>query len=230
MKCLIVDDNKLARMSLNQMAAQSKLLEVTGECASAIEAFEFLRTNIVDILFLDVEMPGMSGIELVKSLTQKPVVILTTSNKDYAAEAFDLSLADFLVKPFTFPRFMQAVQKASDLLQRSDSEISNIGSDYLFIKENKIVKKLAIDGILWMEAMGDYVKIHTDKKTYIVHISLRALEEKMNPGLFIRVHRSYIISIDKIDWIEDGVINIAGKSIPLAETYKTSLNKRLNPI
>jgi DNA-binding LytR/AlgR family response regulator len=230
MKCLIVDDNKLARMSLNQMAVQSKILEVAGECASAIEAFEFLRTNLVDILFLDVEMPEMSGIELVKSLTQKPVVILTTSNKDYAAEAFDLSLADFLVKPFTFPRFMQAVQKASDLLQRSDSEISNIGSDYLFIKENKAVKKLAINSILWMEAMGDYVKINTDKKTYIVHTSLRVLEEKMNPALFIRVHRSYIISIDKIEWIEDGVINIAGKSIPLADTYKTLLNRRLNPI
>jgi DNA-binding LytR/AlgR family response regulator len=230
MKCLVVDDNKLARMSLIQMALQSKILEVEGECASAIEAFEFLRANTVDILFLDVEMPEMSGIDLVKSLTQKPVVILTTSNKDYAAEAFDLSLADFLVKPFTFPRFMQAVQKASDLLLKEDSEISNIGNDYLFIKENKAIKKLAINSILWMEAMGDYVKIQADKKTHIVHISLRLLEEKMNPNLFIRVHRSYIISIDKIDSIENGVINLGGKSIPLAETYKTSLNKKLNPI
>lgn len=217
-------------MSLNQMALQSKILEVEGECASAIEAFEFLRTNTVDILFLDVEMPEMSGIDLVKSLTQKPVVILTTSNKDYAAEAFDLSLADFLVKPFTFPRFMQAVQKASDLMHKEDSEISNIGNDYLFIKENKAVKKLAIDSVLWMEAMGDYVKIQADKKTHIVHTSLRLLEEKMNPNLFIRVHRSYIISIDKIDSIENGVINVGGKSIPLAETYKNSLNKKLNPI
>lgn len=217
-------------MSLAQMAAQSKVLMVAGECASAIEAFEFLRHNTVDILFLDVEMPEMSGIELLKSLTQKPVVILTTSNRNYAAEAFDLSVVDFLVKPFTFPRFMQSLQKADDLIKRSETEISNIASDYLFIKESKTVKKLSLDDILWMEAMGDYVKIQSDKKTHVVHTSLRVLEEKMEPSLFIRVHRSYIISIARIDYIEEGVIYIAGKPIPLAETYKASLNKRLNPI
>ncbi len=217
-------------MGLTQMAAQSKILMVVGECASAIEAFEFLRNNTVDLLFLDVEMPEMSGIELLKSLKQKPVVILTTSNKNYAAEAFELSVVDFLVKPFTFPRFMQALQKAADLIQRSETEVSNIGAEYLFIKENKTVKKLSINDILWMEAMGDYVKIQSDKKTHIVHTSLRALEEKMEPSLFIRVHRSYIISIAKIDYIEEGVIYITGKPIPLAETYKASLNKRLNPI
>jgi DNA-binding LytR/AlgR family response regulator len=217
-------------MSLTQMVAQSKILMVVGECASAIEAFEFLRNNTVDVLFLDVEMPEMSGIELLKSLTHKPVVILTTSNKNYAAEAFELSVVDFLVKPFTFPRFMRALQKAADLIQRSETEVSNIGSDYLFIKENKTVKKLSIDDILWMEAMGDYVKIQSDKKTHIVHTSLRVLEEKMEPSLFVRVHRSYIIPIAKIDYIEECVIYITGKPIPLAETYKASLNKRLNPI
>jgi DNA-binding LytR/AlgR family response regulator len=230
MKCLIVDDNKLARMSLTQMALQSKLLEVAGECASAIEAFEFLRTNQVDLMFLDVEMPEMSGIDLIKSLTQKPMVILTTSNKNYAAEAFDLCVADFLVKPFSFPRFLQAIQKVSDTLQKDVIELKTVGSECLFVKENKTVKKVSINSILWMEAMGDYVKIQVDKKTHIVHTTLRMLEEKMDPALFIRVHRSYMVAIDKIDYIEEGVIYVTGKSIPLAETYKASLNKRLNPI
>jgi DNA-binding LytR/AlgR family response regulator len=230
MNCLIVDDNKLARMSLHQMLLQSKLLNVAGECASAIEAFEYVSKHTIDILFLDVEMPEMSGIDLVKSLVQKPVVVLTTSNKDYAAEAFELSVADFLVKPFTMPRLMQSIQKATDILQRKDAELGTIGSDYIFIKENKTVKKISIKEVRWIEAMGDYVKIQVDKKTHIVHTTLKALEEKLDPTLFIRVHRSYIIAIEKIDYIEEGAIYIDSKPIPLAETYRATLNKKLNPI
>ncbi len=227
MNCLIVDDNPLASLTLKQLASQLKSLSIVGECSNASEAFDFINSNQVDLVFLDIEMPGMSGLELVKSLRVKPIVIFTSSQKKYAAEAFELCVADYLIKPITLQRFLQAVSIAEEIMQRKNTEINNVASDFIFIKENKVINKINCSDIFWIEAMGDYVKIKVNGKWHIVHSTLKQLEDKLDTNNFIRVHRSYIVALSKVESIEDGLLNIGGSSIPLAETYRTQFLKKI---
>ena len=225
--CLIVDDNDMSRLTLHQLALQTGRLQITGECKDAIEAHRNITANPPDLVLLDVEMPGMTGIELLKILPKKTLVILTTSKKQYAAEAFTLNVVDYLVKPVTLPRLMQAVEKVRDILLRNDSEVKTIEDNYLFIKDNNILKKIKVEDILWIEAMGDYVKIRTQNQWHIVHTTLKSVEEKINSPRLMRVHRSYIISLDKIDSIEEGVVNIFNTPIPVAESYRSKLIQKI---
>jgi DNA-binding LytR/AlgR family response regulator len=227
MNCLIVDDNPLASLTLKQLATQINSITIVGECNSAVEAYNYINNCPVDLLFLDIEMPGMTGLELVKSLTVKPIVIFTSSEKKYAAEAFELCVADYLVKPVNLQRLLQAVAKAEEIIERKNTEISTFENDYFFIKEGKVIKKIGLGEVLWIEAMGDYVKIKVADKWHIVHSTLKQLEEKLDSTLFVRVHRSYIIAFKKIDTIEEGVLNINGFSIPIADSYKPSFLKKL---
>ncbi|OQP65657.1 LytR/AlgR family response regulator transcription factor [Niastella populi] len=225
--CLIVDDNDLSRLTLHQLALQTGRLQITGECKDAIEAHRNITANPPDLVLLDIEMPGMTGLELLKILPKQTLAILTTSRKQYAAEAFDLNVVDYLIKPVNLPRLMQAIDKVSDILSRNDSEVTAAVDDYLFIRDNNILKKLKLGEILWIEAMGDYVKIRTETQWHIVHTTLKAVEEKINSAKLMRVHRSYIISLDKIDSIEDGAVNIINTAIPVAESYRSKLIQKI---
>jgi DNA-binding LytR/AlgR family response regulator len=227
MNCLIIDDNPLASLTLKQLATQINNITIVGECNSAVEAYNYINNSPVDLLFLDIEMPGMTGLELVKSLSVKPIVIFTSSEKKYAAEAFELCVADYLVKPVNLQRLLQAVAKAEEIYERKNTEISTFENDYFFIKEGKVIKKIGLSEVLWVEAMGDYVKIKVGDKWHIVHSTLKQLEEKLDSALFVRVHRSYIVALKKIDTIEDRVLNINGFSIPIADSYKPSFLKKL---
>jgi DNA-binding LytR/AlgR family response regulator len=202
-------------------------LQVNGECKDALEAHRNITANPPDLVFLDIEMPGMTGIELLKILPKKTLVILTTSKKQYAAEAFSLNVVDYLVKPVTLPRLVQAVEKVRDILLRNDSEVKTAEDNYLFVKDNSILKKIKVEDILWIEAMGDYVKIRTQNQWHIVHTTLKAVEEKINSPRLMRVHRSYIISLDKIDSIEEGLVNIFNTPIPVAESYRSKLIQKI---
>lgn len=228
MKCLIVDDNPMASLTLKQLASQVKSICVSGEFSHSLEAWDFLNKNEVDLLFLDIEMPGMNGLELARSLVKKPVIIFTTSQKKYAAEAFELAVADYLIKPYSLQRFLQAVAKAEEILNRKNSEISKVASDFIFVKENKLIKKIDCNEILYIEAMGDYVKIHVAGKWHIVHANLKQLEEKLDPNRFMRVHRSYIVALQKIDTVDESTISIADKKIPVAESYKARFLKKID--
>jgi DNA-binding LytR/AlgR family response regulator len=229
MKCLIVDDNKIARTTMIQLATQVKDLEVAGDCANALDAYNFLQENKVDILLLDIEMPEMTGLELTKNLGVKsPLIIFTTSKKEYAVEAFELSVADYILKPVTPARFIQAIDKAREILQSITEEIKINEDEFVFIRDSNIVRKLQVEDILYAEAMGDYVKIFTPQKFYAIHTTLKAVEEKLSATKFLRVHRSYIVAINKIETIQDGAIIINGKPIPVADAYRASLNKRMN--
>jgi DNA-binding LytR/AlgR family response regulator len=228
MNCLIVDDNPLASLTLKQLTTQVNSLSLIGEFDNAIDAYDFINKNEIDLLFLDIEMPGMTGLELVKSLSRKPIIIFTTSQKKYAAEAFELAVADYLIKPYSLPRFLQAVSRAEEILQRENSELTDIGSDFMFIKENKLIKKIDCNDILWIEAMGDYVKINVKSKWHIVHATLKQLEDRLDPAKFMRVHRSYIVSFFKIDLVEENNITIAGSNIPVADSYKPKFLKKIN--
>ncbi|HZH36046.1 MAG TPA: LytTR family DNA-binding domain-containing protein [Flavisolibacter sp.] len=229
MKCLIVDDNKMARMALKQMVGQIQTLEVTAECENAMEAYNQLGSNHVDLLFLDIEMPDISGIDLIKKLgNKKPLIIFTTAKKDYAVEAFELNVVDYLVKPVTQSRLLQAVEKAQETLDSDKEEVKIEEQGFVFVKDNGMLKRISIDDILFLEAMGDYVKVHTPQKFHVVHATLKSIEEKLPASKFLRVHRSYIVAINKIDFIQEGTITIGKTTIPVADTHKANLNKRLN--
>ncbi len=229
MNCLIVDDNEVARMAMKQLVSQVQWLNLVGECSSAIEAFNFLKTENIQLLFLDIEMPGITGIELTKQLgIKKPLIIFTTAKTDYAIEAFELNVVDYLLKPVSLPRFLQAVGRAREVMESNKQEVKFEEKEFVFVKDNGILKKLNVDEILFLEAMGDYVKVHTAQKFHVLHSTLKSIEEKLPANKFIRVHRSYIVALSKIDFIQEGVISIGKSSIPVAETYKASLNKKLN--
>lgn len=229
MRCLIVDDNQLARMAMKQLVDQVQMLELVAECSDAMQAYNYLRNDQIDLLFLDIEMPGMTGIELTKKLgNKKALIIFTTAKTDYAVEAFELNVVDYLVKPVSMPRFLQAVEKAKETMDSNREEVKIEAQEFVFVKDNGILKKLNVEDILYLEAMGDYVKVHTPQKFHVLHSTLKSIEEKLPPTKFIRVHRSYIVALQKIDFIQDGVISIGKASIPVAETYKSALSKRLN--
>ncbi|MDF2381222.1 response regulator transcription factor [Nostoc ellipsosporum NOK] len=229
MNCLIVDDNKIARTTLKQMAGKVRDLTVTGECETAMDAYNLLQEQPVDILLLDIEMPGMTGLELTKHLgDHRPVIIFTTSKKEYASEAFDLNVADYVVKPVNPARFLQAIDKARDILESRREEVKLEDDNFLFIRDSAIVRRLSLDEILYAEAMGDYVKLHTLQKFFAIHTTLKAVEERLPASRFIRVHRSYVVAVSKIDTIQDGAIVIQGKPVPVADAYRAALNRRMN--
>lgn len=229
MNCLIIDDNKIARTTMKQLASQVNDLVVAGECASAMDAYNFLQTEPVDLLLLDIEMPGMTGLELTRNLgSNRPVIIFTTSKKEYAVEAFELNVADYILKPVTPARFLQAIEKAKEILESNKEEIKYTDEEFLFIRDSNIIRRLKITDILYAEAMGDYVKLHVDKKFYAIHTTLKAVEERLTAAKFIRVHRSYVVAVNKIDSLRDGTIIIGDKSIPVADAYRAVLNKRMN--
>ena len=229
MKCIIVDDNKMARMALKQLVSQVQNLETVAECSNAMEAYNQLANNSIDLIFLDIEMPEMSGIDLIKKLgAKKPLIIFTTAKTDYAVEAFELNVVDYLVKPITQGRLVQAVEKAQETLDSNKQEVKVEEQGFVFVKDNGMLKRISIDDILFLEAMGDYVKVHTAPKFHVVHATLKSIEEKLPSTKFLRVHRSYIVAINKIDFIQEGTISIGKTTIPVADTHKANLNKRLN--
>lgn len=229
MNALIVDDNKIARATMKQLASQIKDIAVTGECSSAMEAYNILTQQPVDVIFLDIEMPGMSGLELTKNLGNKnPIIIFITAKKEYAVEAFELNVADYIVKPVTPSRFIQAVDKARELLQSNTEEFSSNEEEFIFIRDSNIVRRLKLDDILFAEAMGDYVKLHILQKFYAIHTTLKAVEERLPSSKFIRIHRSCIVALNKIDSIQEGIVIVNSKPLPVADAYRARLNKKLN--
>lgn len=214
---------------MKQLVGQVKDIQLAGECSNAMDAYNFLQKEPVDIVLLDIEMPGMTGLELTKNLgSKRPVIIFTTSKKEYAAEAFELNVADYIVKPVTPARFIQAIDKAREILQSVTEDYKLDQDEFVFIRDSNIVRRLKIDDILFAEAMGDYVKIYTAQKFYAIHATLKSVEERLPSARFIRVHRSYIAAISKIDTIQDGALVINGKSVPVADAYRSALNKRMN--
>jgi DNA-binding LytR/AlgR family response regulator len=231
MNALIIDDNKMARMSIKQLAGRVDDLTIVAECSSALEAYNLLLSESVDLLLLDIEMPGMSGLELTKNLTNKrPVIIFITSKKEYAVDAFDLNVVDYIIKPVSGLRFIQAIDKAREVLDSNKEEVNLKEDEFIFIRDSNIVRRLKLENIIFAEAMGDYVKLYTPEKFYAIHTTLKAVEERLPSSRFLRVHRSYLVAIDKIDSMEGGALIINRKPVPVADAYRSALNKRMNII
>jgi DNA-binding LytR/AlgR family response regulator len=229
MNCLIVDDNKMARMAMKQLVSQVNDLVLVGECDNAMEAYNKVNKESIDLLLLDIEMPGMTGLELTKNLGDKsPLIIFTTAKTDYAVEAFELNVVDYVIKPVSPARFLQAIEKAREVMESNKQDVQVGEKEFVFVRDNGILKRIDINDILYLEAMGDYVKVHTQQKFHVVHSTLKAIGEKLPPSKFMRVHRSYIVALNKIDFIEEGVINIGKNPIPVADAYRGTLNQQLN--
>ncbi len=231
MRYLIIDDNPMARTVLRQIASGIEGMTLAAECASALEAFNFLQKEPVDLLLLDIEMPKMSGLELLKNLPSRPLVILISSKSAYAAEGFDLNVVDYIVKPITLPRFLTAVHKAREIWEgRLNTVEKSTEKDFLFVRSDGNLTKIRFDEILWVQALVDYVQFITSSgKKHTVHATMKAVESHLNDARFVRCHRSYIVNTDKIDRIEEGAMIAIGKQVvPMSEQYKSTVIKRLN--
>lgn len=229
MNCIIVDDNELALMATEQCVKSVSYLNLLGAFTNPVDALSFIAQNNIDLIFLDVEMPVISGIDFIKSMVKPaPLVILTTMHKNYAFDAYENNVTDFLVKPIEIPRFMQSVSKAKSIYDRMNISYSDESS--VFIKKGSSIVKMEMNDILWVESLGDYVTLNTAKEKVIVHSTMQSIEGKFNSNKFIRVHRSYLIQKDKIIDIEDDVITYFDQLIPIGKTYKKEVYKKLNLI
>ncbi|HXU26318.1 MAG TPA: LytTR family DNA-binding domain-containing protein [Bacteroidia bacterium] len=234
MNCIIVDDNKMARTALKKLIDQIDFLVFKEECVNPMDAFNYLQKESIDLIFLDVEMPGMTGIELIKNLPleKRPIIVLITAKTEYAVEAFELNVADYIVKPVTLPRLLAALAKVKELVESKGQkvELNSKDREYIFVRSNSVLAKIKIAEIIYMQALGDYVNIFTIDKRHTVHITLRGMEENLSPDKFYRLHRSYLIALDHIDRVEEGTAFIGKHPIPIGEQFKKDLLKKLNLI
>jgi DNA-binding LytR/AlgR family response regulator len=199
-------------------------LLLAGEACNTAEAKQVLENNRIDILFLDAQLKGSSGLSFIRSFEQRPPTVLISCTKEHAAEAYELDLTDFLAKPFSYERFMKAVQK---VLSNSISKNATTDAECVFIKSDAKIVKLGYSDILFIEAMADYMMIYTSSGKYIMHSTMKALEQKLPKGQFLRVHRSYIINLQSISQVKDQNVFINSRSIPIGATYKDRLISRI---
>lgn len=227
-KSIIVDDEELSRNILKNFVTKTQHLEVMALCADGIEASNYLSRHQVDLIFLDIEMPEMSGIDLIKSLSKPPMVILVTSKREHAIEAFEYNVVDYVLKPFDYSRFLKAVNKAKEIYSVNNE--SQEDDPDIFVKVDSRLVKIKSSDVYWIEALGDYIVINTEESKYIVHNTMKGIETKLSSDKFLRVHRSYIVRLDKVETLDESVIVIKQKIIPIGGTYKSRLMNRLNMV
>ncbi len=225
LSAIIVDDEPLSRQFLELYCAKSGKINVSGSFPESASALSFLQHNQVDIIFLDVEMPGDTGFQLLDKLQFMPKVILTTSKTDYAYDAFQYHVTDYLKKPFSYIRFQEAVNRADNF---SKELVVEPKADDIFIKSGGKLTRLYYNDILYIESIGDYVKYCTTEKKYIAHSTLKAVEEQLCKGNFMKVHRSFIVNLKKIVNIEDYTLRIGMDQIPVSKVLKSEVMGRIN--
>lgn len=221
---IIVEDLAVAAEVLQKYCVKSGVVSVLDSFSSAEEALPFLSSQVVDLIFLDIEMPGANGFELLDQLQYQPQVILTTTKTEYAFNAFEYSVADFLKKPFSYQRFLGSLEK---LRSPNGKKEETEDKSHVFIKSDGKLIRLNNDDILYIESMGDYVKFITTDKKIISHNTIKALSEKINPDVFCKVHRSYIINMTKISDIRDNTLYIANAKIPVSKANRVAVMNRI---
>jgi len=230
MNCIIVDDEQMARVIIKTLCDEIECLKVVGEFSNAMQAIKFLNANEIDLIFLDIHMPDFNGVDFIKTLKNPPKIILTTSDAQFAIEAFEYDfIVDYLLKPIELTRFQKAIlktQKHETTLneKKLDLEIKN---DFYVNIDRRLIK-IHLDSICFVEAKGDYIHIKTEERNYVVHSTLKRIEEKLPDSLFLRVHRSYIINVKKIVDIEDNTVVIKRDVIPVSRSKRPELMKRLD--
>jgi two-component system LytT family response regulator len=227
MNCVIVDDEPLAREGLANYVREVDFLHLAGVCENPLELLPLMDNIPVDLVFLDIQMPKMNGIEFLKVLQKPPMVIITTAYPSYALEGFQLNVLDYLLKPVTFERFFKAANKARDYHKLLTGDPDKRAEDYFFIKCGSKYEKVFFEDMLFIEGMQNYVTIYTVKGKYITMLSLKSLEEKLPAAGFIRVHKSFMAAIGKIDGIEAGELFIGNSRIPVSRNYRDQVMDRV---
>jgi two-component system, LytTR family, response regulator len=226
LRCLIVDDDPMSVAMLSHLVEKTEFLKLEGSFQNPVEAASFLGSHTIDLLFLDMEMPGMTGLEMLGALSSPPLVIIVSSKGEHALAAFDFDVVDYLLKPVSHSRFLKAVIKAKDRSQKEDEMVFK--GNFIFVKSDAVLVKLDIRDILWVEALADYVAIVTPNKKHVCHSTMKAIESKLPSNQFARIHRSYIVRLDRIDAIEDNSVSVEGKLIPVGGTYRDGLMNLLD--
>ena len=230
---IIVDDEYLARKLLQDYVSKVESLQLVATCSNAFEAMEALTNNTVDIMLLDIQMPDLTGLELVKSLEKKPAVIFTTAYSEYAVDAFNLAVVDYLLKPFDFPRFFQAIRKAIGNVQPKAEEAPNQAADisksndFITVKADYKLYKINYDDLLFIEGQHEYVTFHTTQRRITALFALKDLEEMLPKDRFVRVHKSYIVSFKHIQDLDKSDVTVAGNKVPVGASYRDELLSRL---
>ena len=235
MKCLIIDDDSTARVIVRKLCSTEENIEILEEFSNAIEAIKFLNSEEVDVIFLDIHMPSFSGFDFIKTLKKPPHIILTTSDKNFAIDAFEYDcVVDYLVKPIEIDRFKKALRKLSALREKisvaenEQSSAAEASKNDLYVNIDRRLIKINIPDICLIEAKGDYIKIKTETSNHLVHSTLKKIESKLPQDMFLKVHRSYVINVQKIVDIEDNSVLIKKDVIPVSRSNRAELMKRLN--
>lgn len=232
-KCIIVDDEPLAIEAIDMHLEHFNEIEVVARCSNAMEAFEVLKKKNVDLMFLDIQMPKITGISFIKSLSNPPKIVITTAYPDYAVEGFELEVIDYLLKPIPFERFMAAIDKFYKLREKGiaivkDNNEAPAEKNYMFVRSERKMVKVFFDEILYIESLKDYVQIKTKSRNVITKNQISTFENILPANLFLRIHRSYIVSIDKIDAVAHNTIIIGKYELPIAKSCKTNVMHTLN--
>ena len=234
-RCLVIDDELPAREILKKHISGVEALELAGDCSNAVEAITFLKDNRVDLLFLDIQMPHLLGTNFIRTLKNPPKVIFTTAYRKYAVEGFELDAVDFLLKPISFERFLKAVNKVLQMSLLGNHEIPSQAESqpesappFLYFRANRKMVKVLFNDILYIEGLNDYIKIITVNKTIITKHLLASLEEMLPPSEFVRIHKSFIVAIGKIESFNSDSVEIGKKQIPIGRLFKFNINKILS--
>ena len=233
-RCLAVDDEPLALELLEDNIRQVPFLQLTGKCSSALDALKFLQEHTVDLIFLDIQMPGLTGLQFIRSLAQKPMIILITAYEKFALEGFELDVVDYLVKPVSLDRFIKACNRVSELfnLRAKQSSTPGLAPEYFFVNADYSLLKVEFNDILWIEGLKDYVKINlrSSSKPIVTRMSMKALEDQLPSTKFIRIHKSYIISVSAITSVRKSSVFIGAEELPIGDNYKEALNQIISKI
>ena len=226
LNCIVVDDDEMSRRVVMHFIQKFGSLQLSKEFDNAIDAIRYLDEEHVDIIFLDVQMPEMTGMEFINALEKDIEIILITSEEKYAVEAFEKHVTDYLVKPIEYARFIQAVQKAQQNVE--NKRASTVNRREFFVRSDAKIVRIPYEKILFVEALADYVIIQTEAKKHIVHFTMKGIVNRLPDDEFVRTHRSYIVNLNKIEALEDNAILIGEKYIPIGASYKDALMDRLN--
>jgi DNA-binding LytR/AlgR family response regulator len=225
LKCILIDDEPSGRKIIEEYVAETPFLQLIGQTENPIKALSLLENNEVDLIFLDIQMPKMNGIDFLKTLKNPPMVILTTAFSEYAIAGFELEVMDYLLKPISFERFLKACHKAQDyfILKNKATQATN----YFFVKSNNKFEKIMLDELLFAEAANNYVVLQTKDKRYITYVTFKGIEETLPVEQFIKVHKSFIVSLSKIDNLDREEIKIGQYSIPISRNLKDKVMEKI---
>lgn len=226
--CLVVDDEPIARKGMLEHVKQIDFLNCIAECRSAVEATNWMQAKKIDLLFLDIQMPKLTGIDFIKNLSAPPLVIFTTAYPEYAVEGYELDILDYLLKPVSFSRFYKASVKAYDYLNLKNKYEINNPEDYFFIKCNQKIEKIKISDVLYIEGMSNYIIVHAVQKKYITYLTFKGVEEQLPQNLFIRIHKSFLVSTNAIKTIDGNELKLENISLPISKTYKEEVLAKIS--